>query len=211
VLTKLQLRWYWPYMEHEIRRRVRQCKTCQANKHGHPPVKAGWWKQNVEGPWQVEAVNLVGGLCMAPRGDVVGRERPLQAWEVRPPAPRPPPPLLESSTSSVVQPPPPEEEAPSGDTKKITPSEQHTRQTSVHRKDLVRDGIICGRYKDSTGHRTGKWANIHGSYEHHANISFCLDGITNEIHTPETKGPSHFAQPRCSFFPYADAATSRRT
>jgi len=41
VLTRLQLRWYWPYMEHEIRRRVRQCKTCQANKHGVPLTKRG--------------------------------------------------------------------------------------------------------------------------------------------------------------------------
>jgi len=40
VLTKLQLRWYWPYMEHEIRRKVRQCETCQVNKHGHSPDEA---------------------------------------------------------------------------------------------------------------------------------------------------------------------------
>jgi len=178
VLTKLQLRWYWPYMEHEIRRRVRQCETCQANKHGRPPNEAGRWKQNVEGPWQVEAVNLVKGVCMAPRRDVVGRERPLQAREARPPAPRPPPPLLEPSTGSEVQK-TPEGGAPSGDTKKITPSEQHTRQTPVHRKDLVRDRIICGRYKNCTGHRTGKRTNVRGSYEHHANINFCLGGITN--------------------------------
>jgi len=182
VLTRLQLRWYWPYMEHEIRRRVRQCETCQANKHGRPPDEAGRWKQNVVGPWQVEAINLVGGVHMAPRGDVVGREWPLPAREARPPAPRPPPPFLEPVTSSEVQK-PPEGGAPSGDTKEVTPSERHTRQTPVHRKDLVRDRIIY----------------------------FCLGGITNEIHTPETKSPSHVAQPRCSFFSYADAATSKRT
>jgi len=28
VLTKLQLRWYWPNMERDVRRRVRQCETC---------------------------------------------------------------------------------------------------------------------------------------------------------------------------------------
>jgi len=103
VLTKLQCRWYWPYMEHEMRRRVRQCETCQANKHGRPLDEAGRWKQNVEGPWQVKAVNLVGSLFMAPQGDVVGRERPLPAREARPLAPRPPPPLLEPSTGSEVQ------------------------------------------------------------------------------------------------------------
>jgi len=140
----------------------------------------------------------------------MGRERPLPAREAHPPAPRPPPPLLEPSTGSEVQK-PYEGGAPSGDTKEITPSEQHTRQTPVHRKDLVCDHIICGRYKDFTGHRTGKRAKIRGSYEHHANINFCLGGITNEIHEPETKSPSHVAQPHCSFFPYADAATSRRT
>jgi len=187
-------------MEHETRRRVRQCETCQANKHGRPPDETGRWRQNVEGPWQVEAVNLVGGVCMAPQGDVVGRGRPLSAREARPPAPRPPPPLLEPSTGSEVQK-TPEGEAPSGDTKEITPSEQYTKQTPMHRKDLVRDHIMCGRYKDSTGHRMGK----------RANINFCLGGITNEIHTPETKSPSHIVQPRCSLFPYADAATSRRT
>jgi len=131
----------------------------------------------VEGPWQVEAVNLVGGVCMAPQGDVVGRERPLSAREAQPPAPRPPPPLLEPSTGSEVQK-PLEGRAPSGDTKEITPSEQHTRQTPVHRKDLVHDRIICGRYKDSTGHRTGKRTNIRGSYEHHANINRSLSRCT---------------------------------
>jgi len=96
---------------------------------------------------------------------------------------------------------PPEGGAPSEDTKETTPPEQYTRQTLVHRKNLVRDRIMCGRCKDSTGHRMGK----------RANIDFCLGGITNEISTPETKSPSHVVQPRCSFFPYADAATSRRT
>jgi len=70
VLTKLQLQWYWPYMEHDVRRRVRQCETCQANKHGRPPDEAGRRKQNIEGPWQAEAVDLVRSVSMAPQGDV---------------------------------------------------------------------------------------------------------------------------------------------
>jgi len=94
---------------------------------------------------------------------------------------------------------------------KITPSEQHIRQTPVHRKDLVCDRIICGRYRDSTGHRLEKRAKLRESYEHHMNLNFCLGGIINEIHAPETKSPSYVAQPRCSFFPHTDAATSRRT
>jgi len=103
VLTKLQLWWYWPYMESEIRRRVRQCETCQANKHGRPPDKAGRWRRHVERPWQVEAVNPAGSMCGAPQRDVVRRGRPLPGREVCQPAPKPPPPLLEPSTGSEVQ------------------------------------------------------------------------------------------------------------
>jgi len=200
VLTKLQLWWYWPYMNSEIRRRVSQCETCQASKHGRLPDEAGQWSKRVERPWQVEAVNLVGNMCRTPQRDVVRRGRPLPAREVRQPAPGPPPPLLEPSPGSEVQK-PPEGGAPSGDTKEATPPEQHTRQISVHRNDLGHDRIMCGRCKDSTGHRMGK----------RTNIDFYLGGITNEIPTPETKSPSHVVQPRCSFFPYADAAMSRRT
>jgi len=32
VLIKLQLRWYWPSMERDVRLRVRQCEICQASK-----------------------------------------------------------------------------------------------------------------------------------------------------------------------------------
>jgi len=200
VLSKLQLRWYWPYMESEIRRRVRQCETCQASKHGRPPDKAARWRRHVERPWQVGAVNLVEGTWGALQRDVVRRGRPLPARDVCQPAPKPPPPLLEPFTGSKVQK-PPERGAPSGDTKETTPPERHTRQTPVYRKDFVRDRIISGRYKDSTWHRMGK----------RTNIDFYLDGITNEIPTPKAKSHSHVVQPRCSFFPYTDAATSRRT
>jgi len=207
VFARLQLRWYWPWMESEIRRKVRQCETCQASKHGRPPDTAGRWSRHVERPWQVEAANLADGT---PQGDAGRCGRPLPAREVRPPAPKPPPPLLEPSTGSEVQK-PPEGGAPYGDTKGNSPSEQYTRQTPVHRKNLVRDRTKCGRYKDSTSHRMGIRANIRGSYEHHANINFCPGGVTNKIHTPETKSPSRVVQPRCSFFPYTDAATGGRT
>jgi len=93
-------------MEHEIRRRVRQCETCQAKKHDHPSDGAGRRRQNAKEPWQVEDVDLVGGMPMAPQGDVTWRGRPLPPWEARPPAPRLPPPLLEPSTGPEVQIPP---------------------------------------------------------------------------------------------------------
>jgi len=175
-----------------------------------PPDGAGRRRRNAKEPWQVKAVDLVGGVSMAPQGDVAGRKRPLPPRETRSPAPWLPPPLLEPSTGPEVQK-PPAGGASSGDTRETTPSEQHTGQPPAHRKDLVRDRILCGRYKDSTEHRTGKRAKVRGSYEHHANIKFCLGEITNEIHEPETKSPSHDLRPRCSFFSYADAVTSRRT
>jgi len=115
-------------------------------------------------------------MCGTPPRDVVRRGRPLLAREVCQPATKPPPPLLEPPTYSEVQK-PPEGGAPSGDIKETTPPEQHTRQIPVHRKDLLRDRIVCSRCKDSTGHRMEK----------RANIDFCLGGITNEIPTPETK------------------------
>jgi len=185
-------------MESEIRRRVRQCKTCQA-KHGRPPDQAGRWRRHVERRRQAEAVNLAGGRRGAPQRGVVKRGRPLPAREVCRPAPKPPPPPLEPSTGPEVQK-PPEGGAPSGDTKETTPPKQHTRRNPVYREDLVRDRTMCGRYVDSTRHRMGK----------RTNIDFCLGGITNEIPTLEAKSPSHVVQPRCSVFPYADTATSRR-
>jgi len=199
-------------MEHDVRRRVRQCETCQANKHGRPPDEAGRWKQNVAGPWQVEAVDLVGSVSMASQGDVARRKRPVPSRKARSPSPAPrlPPPLLEPPTGPEVQK-PPMGGAPSRGTKEITSSEQHTRQPPAYRKDLVCDHIICSRYKDSTEYRTGKRAKGRRSYEHHANINFCLGGITNKIPAPETKNPSHDSRPRCSLFSYADAVKSRRT
>ena len=37
VVSKLRLRWYWPQMERDVRLRVKQCKICQASKHGRFP------------------------------------------------------------------------------------------------------------------------------------------------------------------------------
>jgi len=88
VLSNIQLRWYWPWMESEIRCRVRQCETCRASQHGRPPDQTRRWKRPVEGPRQVEAVNLAGNRRGTPRRDVVRRGGPLPAREVRRPAPK---------------------------------------------------------------------------------------------------------------------------
>jgi len=164
VLTKLQLRWYWPNMERDVRRRVRQCETCQANKHDRSPGEAGRPTQNAEGPWQAEAVDLVKIMPMAPPEDVARQERLLPSLEVHPPppAPRLPPPLPGSITDPEVQN-PPAGGAPYGDTRETTtitnrlevplvrhshprgstppstvtrPPGQHTRQPPAYRKGL---------------------------------------------------------------------------
>jgi len=239
VLTKLQLQLYWPYIEHDVRRRVRRCKTCQASQHGCPPDNMGLWMQNVEGPWQAEAVDLVGSVSMTPQGDVARRGRPLPPWEARPlpSAPGLPPPLPGSSEDPEVQN-PPIEGAPCGDTRKTTTVTirlkvplvrhnrprvstlppavttlpgQHTMQPPAYQTDKVCDRTNSRKYKIPIKYRTGRRSKKRGSCEHHGNNNFCLGGSMNEIHAPETQSPSHVAQPRCLFFSYADAVKCRRT
>jgi len=108
VLTKLHLRWYWPNIGRDIRRRVRQCETCQANKHGRAPGEAGRRTLYAGGPWQAETVDLVKTMSTTPQEDVARQERPLPSLEVRspPPAPRLSPPLPGSDTDLEVQNPP---------------------------------------------------------------------------------------------------------
>jgi len=67
VLTKLQLRWYWPNMGRDVRRRVRQCEICQVNKHGILPGEAGRRRLYAGRPQQVKAVNLVKPMPMTPK------------------------------------------------------------------------------------------------------------------------------------------------
>jgi len=124
-------------MEHDVRRRVRQCKTCQTNKYGRSPGEAGWWTQNVEGPWQAEAVDLVRSVSMTPHRNVARRERPLPSWEARPPPPAPRllPPLPGSPTDPEVQNPPAGED-PYGDNGENTLPRQHTRQPPAYQKGL---------------------------------------------------------------------------
>jgi len=69
VLTKLQLRWYWPNMERGVRLRVKRCKICQASKHGRLPGEAGRWRLYAGRPWQVVAVDLVGLMPFTPKGN----------------------------------------------------------------------------------------------------------------------------------------------
>jgi len=181
VLTKLQLQWYWPNMERDVRRRVRQCETCQANKHGRSPGEAGRRTLYAERPWQAEAVDLVETMLMTPQEDVARQERPLPSLEVcpLPPAPRLPPPLPRSDTDPEVQN-PPAGGAPYGDTRETTtitnrlevplvrrnsprvstppptvttPPGQCTRQTPAYRKDLIR--AVHGAVKRPIRYHTG--------------------------------------------------------
>lgn len=69
VLTKLQLRWYWPKMERNMRLKVKQCKICQVSKHGRLPGNSGRRRLYAGRPWQVVAVDLVGPMLLTPRGN----------------------------------------------------------------------------------------------------------------------------------------------
>jgi len=110
--------------------------TAQSETVRNLPGEAGRWKQNVEGPWQVEAVDLVGSVSMTPQRDVARRERPLLYREARSPlpAPRLPPPLLGSSTDPEVQKHPreglyPETLGKSHSQNSILGNPQHTKRT----------------------------------------------------------------------------------
>jgi len=104
VLTKFQLRWYWPHMGCDIRCKVRQYETCQANEHGRFPGEAGWQMRDAEGPWQAETVDLVENMITTPKKNVARPERPLPPLEVHPPPPALRlPPLPESDTDPEVQ------------------------------------------------------------------------------------------------------------
>jgi len=67
VLTKLQLRWYWPSMGQDVQLKVRQCEICQASRHGPLPGEAGQQRLYARRPWQVVAVDLVGPMPLTPR------------------------------------------------------------------------------------------------------------------------------------------------
>jgi len=121
VLTKLQLRWYWPNMERDVRRRVKQCEVCQASKHGRPPDGVGRRRLCARGLWQAETVDLVETTPRTPPKDVARQEKPLPSLEVRSPpsAFRLSPPLPGSETDPEVQTPPPGG-APYEDARKAT-------------------------------------------------------------------------------------------
>jgi len=74
---------------------VRQCETCQANKHGRLPGETGRQTRCAGGPWQAEAAVLAGNTPMTPPEDLARQERPPPSLEVRPAPPTPsmPPPL----------------------------------------------------------------------------------------------------------------------
>jgi len=108
VLTELQLWWYWPNMEREVRRRVRQCGVCQATKHGRPPDRVGRRRQSAKGPWQTETADLVDNTPRIQPKAVVRQEKPPSFMDVSSPpsAFRLPPPLPRSEIDLEVQNPP---------------------------------------------------------------------------------------------------------
>jgi len=119
VLTELQLWWYWPDMEREVRRIVRQCGVCQASKHGRPPDRVGQRRQSPKGSWQLDTADLA---------DHTHRRQPKAvAWQEKPPpfmkmssppaAFKLPSPLPRSETDLEVQN-PPTGRSPYGDTRK---------------------------------------------------------------------------------------------
>jgi len=68
---------------------------------------------------------------------------------------------------------------------------QHTRQPPAYLKDFVCDCAESGKYESPAGCRTERLATKRGSCGHLRNSNFCPGGITNEIHPPEAKCPSH--------------------
>jgi len=82
VLTELQLLWYWPNMEREVRRRVRQCKVCQASEHGRSPDRVEQQRQSAKGPWQTETADLVDNTPRIQPKVVARQEKPPPIMEV---------------------------------------------------------------------------------------------------------------------------------
>jgi len=119
----------------------------------------------------------------APSGDI-REETPVTNRPVTPPVERNSP-LVSTPPPPVTTPPPPARTPPSLE------RGQHTRQPPAYLKDFVCDCVTSGKYESPTRCRTGKLATKCSSCEHHENINFCPGGITNEIHPPETKSPSH--------------------
>jgi len=55
VIRCLRLRWCWPGMTRDVRLQVRQCKVCQASKHGRPTETTGRRRLYAGRPWQIVA------------------------------------------------------------------------------------------------------------------------------------------------------------
>jgi len=111
VLTKLQLWWYWPNMERDVRHRVKQCEVCQGSKHGRPPDEVGRRRLCTRELWQAKTADLVETTPRTPPKDVTRQENPLLFLEMRSPpsAFRLPPPLPGSETDPEERKPHPRE------------------------------------------------------------------------------------------------------
>jgi len=104
VLTKLQLWWYWPNMEREVRHSVGQREVCQASEHGRSPDKMERREQSAERPWQMETADLVDYTPRMQPKVMVRQEKPPPFMEVSSPpsACKLTPPLPRSETDPEV-------------------------------------------------------------------------------------------------------------
>jgi len=111
---------------------------------------------------------------------------------------RPVTPPVEHNSPPVRTPPPPVSTlSPPVSTPPALERGQRTRQPPAYLKDFVCDCVESGKYESPAGCRTERLATKRGSCGHHGNINFCAGRITNEIHSPEAKCPSHVSRPRC--------------
>ena len=66
---KLQLNWYWPGMQGDVRRQVRNCAICQQQKNSHQPDSTTKRHLYTGRPWQRVAIDFTGPLDETPRGN----------------------------------------------------------------------------------------------------------------------------------------------
>ena len=66
---KLLLNWYWPGMQADVRRMVRNCEICQQQKNHHQPQGQTRRRLYAGRPWQRLAIDFTGPLDKTPRGN----------------------------------------------------------------------------------------------------------------------------------------------
>jgi transposase InsO family protein len=66
---RVQLHWYWPNMNGQIRQLIKTCEVCQLGKNGGTHNPGSKQRLYAGRPWQKVAVDLVGPLPETPRGN----------------------------------------------------------------------------------------------------------------------------------------------